>query len=251
MVSGRAPNGWHGRQPAGVRRGPVGRPAVLRASGPRACDAAAAAALTRRLSASSSSTSSSGSSANDLSTCRAAPRAALTAAQRKPGAAQQAWRARLGGLQEHLIAVAAAVRGDCGREPAGRIAAREVHIDGRNLRQHRLRLPAVALRILDLQLAPLRPCAGHRRRRRVALRRWGRGGGGPGRLPGPCTTAAAGRACEVQQEVVERGRDARRHGLAEPGARDLRRAQPDEREAAVRGLQVVPHLPPCGPRPPH
>ncbi len=52
----------------------------------------------------------------------------------------------------------------------------------------------------------------------------------------------------MQQEVVERGCDARRHGLAQPRARYLGRAQPNDSEAAVRRLQVVPHLLACATR---
>ena len=64
----------------------------------------------------------------------------------------------LRGLCKHAAAVGALVVGDLAREDAVVVGARQVDVDGRDLRQHLLGLPAVALRILDLQLPPPRPC---------------------------------------------------------------------------------------------
>ena len=65
----------------------------------------------------------------------------------------------LRGLGEHVAAVGAFVSDDGAREAAARVRAAQVHVHGRDLRQHLLGLPAVARRVLDLQLAPLRACA--------------------------------------------------------------------------------------------
>ena len=69
--------------------------------------------------------------------------------------ATQGWQdSRLGGLGKHAGAVGALIIDDLARKHAVDIGAGQVDVDGRNLRQHLPRLPAVALRVLDLQLPP-------------------------------------------------------------------------------------------------
>lgn len=67
--------------------------------------------------------------------------------------------ARLGSLQEHLLAVRAAVSRNGDGQSAAGVTSGEVHVDGCNLGQQSFWLPAIPLRVLDLQLTPLWPCS--------------------------------------------------------------------------------------------